>query len=148
MARRAQGVGDTPVAGVSHGYAAYQDSYCRCVVCRDAKASYDRDHHRETRLATPRRKEERMTDQNKIGTEQLWAVHVAGPDDLLPMFGRAAADELAAKINAIAAQIASRPDAHPLDPILRASVVAWDGSAEQHANLAAAFQAGGGDYWP
>ncbi len=62
----------------------------------------------------------------------LWAVSVAGPDDLVPAPDRATADLWAQRMNARFEMIMSK-DPHPCDPRVSASVVPWPYSAEAHA---------------
>lgn len=85
-----------------------------------------------------------MPNEDKITEETLWAVHVLGPDDLVPVKDRAEGDRLAAEINDMARQWRERPDASPLDPRISAELVPWDGSAEQHAASLAELAADGG----
>lgn len=73
----------------------------------------------------------------------LWALHVAGPDDVVPMPDRATAQARADEVNAIAAAYRARPDASPDDPPVSASVVPWDGTPEDHAESVAEH---GGQY--
>jgi hypothetical protein len=82
------------------------------------------------------------------GAETLWAVHVAGPDDVLAMPDRGTADGWAEQINLVAKQLRARPDASPLDPQISATVVEWDGTAEEHAEEWAEFVADGCEYTP
>lgn len=73
-----------------------------------------------------------------------WAVHVQGPDDMLAAADRTDADRMASEINQVAQQIASRPNASPLDPKLHAVVVPWEHSADAHADALARRTADGG----
>lgn len=75
----------------------------------------------------------------KAETATLWAMHVAGPDDVVPMPDRATADTRAAEVNALAEWLRSRPTASPDDPHLSASVIEWDGTAAAHAKILATF---------
>ena len=47
----------------------------------------------------------------KEKTATLWAMHVAGPDDVVPMPDRATADARAAEVNALAEWLRNRPTA-------------------------------------
>lgn len=67
---------------------------------------------------------------------ELWAVRVVGPDDLLAMPDRATAEQKAAEINERVRRSSGRRDAWPLDP---ARVVPWLGPAKAHAEHLAAF---------
>ena len=62
----------------------------------------------------------------------LWAVNVQGPDDVYPCESRLAALEMANTLNAsfIAQQ---EKDHHEYDPIMRAIVIPWEHSPEEHA---------------
>lgn len=62
----------------------------------------------------------------------LWAVNVQGPDDVYPCESRLAALEMANTLNAsfIAQQ---EQDHHEYDPIMRAVVIPWEHSPEEHA---------------
>ena len=62
----------------------------------------------------------------------LWAVNVQGPDDVYPCESRLAALEMANTLNAsfIAQQ---EKDHHEYDPIMRAVVIPWEHSPEEHA---------------
>jgi hypothetical protein len=65
-------------------------------------------------------------------TTELWAVHVEGPDDILPAESREAAQEKADAINAAYGWYATKPGAHE-DDRWHAEVVPWTGPAERHA---------------
>ena len=89
----------------------------------------------------------RRGDRHMTGLEPLWAVHVAGPDDVLAMASREAAETFAAGVNEVARRLSARPDADPdLDPHLSARVVEWDGTAADHAAALAGLDSEG--YWP
>lgn len=60
----------------------------------------------------------------------LWAVNVHGPDDLYAMPSRAAALEHANELNVYFGEHTGK---HEYDPIMRAVVIPWEGSAESHA---------------
>lgn len=65
---------------------------------------------------------------------ELWAVHVEGPDDVLPARDREAAERLAAEINAgWAAYREVRPAVPGVSPELRAFVVRWPFPRDEHA---------------
>lgn len=68
-----------------------------------------------------------------MSDSDLWAVHVQGPDDILAMPSRAAADAYAADVNAAYEQFKNRPDASKYDASWRAEVIGWDGTPEEHA---------------
>jgi hypothetical protein len=68
----------------------------------------------------------------------LWAVHVQGPDDVLAMEDKPAAERRAAEINEWFERWSQRPEADPgLDPRIHAEVIAWPHSAEGHAEALA-----------
>lgn len=77
-------------------------------------------------------------------TTDLWAVHVQGPDDILPAEDRADADKLAAGINAAVAEWQKQATAPEFDVVCHAVVVPWDGTAEAHARSLARLTADGG----
>ncbi len=79
---------------------------------------------------------------------ELWAVHVAGPDDVVAVADHDAAVVLATDINTVAAHLASRADASPLDPRLHATVIPWPHSRADHATALAEFIADGEEYTP
>lgn len=66
------------------------------------------------------------------GEGGLWAVNAQGPDDVYPCESRLAALEMANTLNAsfIAQQ---EKDHHEYDPIMRAVVIPWEHSPEEHA---------------
>ena len=78
---------------------------------------------------------------------ELWAVHVKGPDDILPMPDRATAHKKAAELNELLASLRNRADVSPHDPRMAAEVVPWDGDAEDHAVYLAQLIAEG-EYLP
>lgn len=61
-----------------------------------------------------------------------WAVHVIGPDDILVAESHDAAANEAAKLNDFFERRRAA-DPHPYEPILRAEVIPYPGTAEQHA---------------
>lgn len=63
-------------------------------------------------------------------TSKLWAVHVAGSNDLHAAPGKAEAKAAADRFNT---WFANRPDQHPLDPELHASVTEWPYGPREHA---------------
>ena len=64
----------------------------------------------------------------------LWALHIPGPDDVIPMpshrFARAKAAELNAVFDLLYMMGGGRGS--PYAPALRADVIVWDGSAADH----------------
>jgi hypothetical protein len=62
----------------------------------------------------------------------LWAVHIAGPDDLIAATDRADASAIAVAINTATGALLGTT-ASPLDPPIRATVVAWPWSPQRHA---------------
>lgn len=74
-------------------------------------------------------------------TAELWAVHVQGPDDVLPMRTREAADKHAAELNeSWATYCAANPDTTGFRPDVHTEVVPWDGTAELHAALVEQYE--------
>ena len=73
-----------------------------------------------------------------MSTDTLWAVHIAGPDDVIAAKDRAEADAKAAEINDLWERFTQRADYDPeLDPRWHATVIPWPGSAEDHAGQVA-----------
>lgn len=66
--------------------------------------------------------------------ETLWAMHVMGPDDIIAMPDRETAQERADEVNAIVAQLKTRPGASDLDPGISAAVIEWPGTPQEHAD--------------
>lgn len=58
----------------------------------------------------------------------LWCVHIEGPDDMIAMPSREAAEAEAKLLNE-----SWRKDGHEYDPVLNAVAKPWPYSAEQHA---------------
>lgn len=77
--------------------------------------------------------------------EKLWAVHVLGPDDILAMPDRETAETVAAQINGVAQDFASRPSASDLDPHVSAEVVEWPWDFQAHGE---AVTDADGEYLP
>lgn len=64
----------------------------------------------------------------------LWAVHVHGPDDMLAMPDREAAEDAAWEINAFqASHDAAHPDTTGFRPVVQAFAEPWPWSEEGHA---------------
>lgn len=65
--------------------------------------------------------------------EELWAVHVEGPDDVLAMRSRTDAETHAQLINDMYEKFRNRPDHSELDGRWHAVVVPWPYDAVGHA---------------
>jgi len=80
--------------------------------------------------APPMDKDKPRRSKDASGNEQLWAVHVQGPDDMIAMTSRATADQHAAEINTLyEAQSLGREGTLPR---MRAVVVPSPWSALEH----------------
>jgi hypothetical protein len=66
-----------------------------------------------------------------MANEELWCVHVSGPDDLHPAPSKEAAEVAVWHLTRYWSQ-AGHPR-HELDPVLSFAVEAWPYSAESHA---------------
>jgi hypothetical protein len=68
--------------------------------------------------------------------ENLWCLHVLGPDSVIPMPDKATAEREAAKVNEFAEVWKNRPDADPVtDPQMGGEAMVWPWEAERHAGM-------------
>lgn len=82
------------------------------------------------------------------GPGTLWAVHVEGPDDVIPMPDRTTAEQAAARCNAGADAFRARPDYDPdHDAIWHAAVTPWPWDPEGHAEALADLRKDDPDGW-
>lgn len=78
----------------------------------------------------------------------LWAVHVEGPDDIIPMPDRTTAERAAARCNTGADAFRARPDYDPQrDAIWHASATPWPWDPEGHAEALADLRQADPDGW-
>lgn len=70
-----------------------------------------------------------LTTEQMVDAEQLWALHVEGPDDMHAAPSKEIAERTRAKMQAYWDQLPH----HPVDPILKFKVVPWPYSRESHA---------------
>lgn len=66
-------------------------------------------------------------------TNTLWAVHIQGPDDLVPVADYLSAIRCANAFNAWWAGFKTEKPLHDYDPRMWASPVEWTGDIERHA---------------
>lgn len=76
-----------------------------------------------------------VTD-NSDESEKLWAVHVKGPDNVLPTTSKADAIFRSGKLNQEFEKIIESLDSE-YAPTLEADVIEWTGTPERHAELLA-----------
>lgn len=65
--------------------------------------------------------------------DELWCVHVLGPDSLIAMPDLETADRRAVEWNSMFGKIAAERGHNPFDPKCSAVVEKWTGSAKTHA---------------
>lgn len=70
-------------------------------------------------------------------SEQLYGLSIIGPDDLFAAPSKQAAEDRAKRLNDLSFEFEQK---HELDPIIRAEVVLWPYSAEDHAKALYAWE--------
>ncbi|MET0416076.1 MAG: hypothetical protein ABW022_08650 [Actinoplanes sp.] len=79
----------------------------------------------------------------------LWALHIEGPDDLIPMPSKVVADEKAADLNRVFRLLSTIGTPNPAaEPAMLAEVIPWTGTADEHAEtMAEIIRQGDGPEW-